>query len=588
MFEPTGFSLKIFKDRYSFTENETWSEACERLSRQMIIPESPEKQKVYLTKFNEILADNLFVPGGRIWYNSGRHHPNLLNCFILSSELDSREGWGKIAKETIITSMYGGGVGTCFDDIRPRGSSINSQSDGCPGPLALMQLIDGCAEPIRSGGGRRVAFLFGLSSTHPDIIDFINSKRNNNKLTHANISVKINNTTELIKAIKQDKDYELSWKGRYKKNIKAKELWEKIVYNAYNFADPGVLNWELVESESTISYIKKLMISNPCGEQVMSDYESCCLGHLVLPRFIVNNQVDWHLLGNTIRTAVRFLDNVLSVNYYPLIEIKETSNKFRRIGLGTTGLADMLIILGYKYGSEEANKFLDKLYRFISKAAYESSIMLAIEKGAFPLCEPEKHIETGFVKRMPAKIKSLILENGIRNCAILTCAPTGTVSILSGNCSSGVEPIFSGAYNRKFWKGDKRETELVFHPLFAKFIKEGKPLDNFISARDLSVRDHLEVQSVIQRHVDSAVSKTINIPEDYPIEKMAEAWLEYLPYVKGTTFYRENTRGFINDKGELEEPPLTAISIDEAKKCFIDGTKEEIVVNDCATGVCSI
>lgn len=588
-FTPEGFSLTIFKDRYAFTENETWPEACKRVAQQMAIAELPDKQKIYADKFYSILSSNLFVPGGRIWYNSGRNNPQLLNCFVLDPAKDSKEGWGKSAYNMITTSMTGGGCGDDFSDVRPRGASISGQKGVAPGAVELMRLIDNCAEPVRNGGQRRVALMFSLDLDHPDVEEFLNAKLTKGQLTHANVSVRSKYTKEFIKAVKNDGDWELSWKGKYKRTVKAKELWNTIVSNAYNSAEPGFLNWELVENESNIHYIEPLVTTNPCGEIALSAYDCCCLGHIVLTRFICDGEIDFALLGNTIRTAVRFLDNVLTVNSYPLPEMKAKSESLRRIGLGTTALADTLAILGLRYGSDEGNKFIDKLYRFISKAAYESSIMLAVEKGAFPLCEPDKHIESGFMKRMPAKIRSLVAEHGIRNCCLLTQAPTGTVSILSGNCSSGIEPIFSAVYERRYWDQEVRKTELVFHPLFEQFMKEGRSVEHLIGSRDLSVRDHLEVQKIVQKHVDNAVSKSVNIAEDYPLEEMEKLWLEYLPYLKGTTFYRENTRGFVKPDGTIEEPPLRALSIEEGIKRFEETHSiESEQVNDCPSGICSI
>jgi len=588
-YQPIGFPLQIFKDRYAFLPDETWGEACQRVSHQMVIAESPEKQKVYHEKFYDILSSNLFVPGGRIWVNSGRTNPQLLNCFVLNPDKDSKEGWGRSAYDMIVTSMTGGGCGDDFSDIRPRGATINGQKGVAPGAVELMRLIDACAQPVRNGGQRRVALMFSLDLDHPDIEEFLNAKLVKGELTHANVSVRSRHTKAFLKAIKDDGEIELQWKGKYKKNIKARKLWETIVTNAYNSAEPGFLNWELVESESNIHYIEKLVTTNPCGELPLAAMEPCCLGHLVLSRFVDVNEMDWVKLGETIRLAVRFLDNALSVNHFPLPEMKVKSNNLRRIGLGTTALADTLALLGYRYGSEDGNKFISKLYRFISKAAYEASVFLAVEKGAFPLCDPSKHIESGYMKRMTPKIRSLVAEHGIRNCTLLTQAPTGTVSILSDNCSAGIEPMFAPAYERRYWVGEERKTELVFHPLFERFMQQGRSVDHFIGSHDLQVRDHLEVQRVVQVHIDSACSKTINIPETYPLEEMAAAWLEYLPHLKGTTFYRESTRGYVNAKGEVEAPPLSPIPLDEAKKRFkethITGTEGAM---ECPTGICSI
>jgi ribonucleoside-diphosphate reductase alpha chain len=589
MFEPTGFSLKIFKDRYAFTDTESWNGACERVARQMSLAETPEKQKLYNDKFYSLLVDNLFAPGGRIWYNSGRNNPQLLNCFVLDPNKDSKEGWAKSAYNMIVTSMTGGGCGDDFSDVRPRGAQITSHRGECPGPVELMRLIDGCAKPVKAGGGRRVALMFSLDLDHPDVEEFLNAKLIKGELVHANVSVRSKRTSEFIKAIEKDQEWELSWKGKYKKIVKAREIWNLIVANAYNSGEPGFLNWELVEQESNIWYINPLVSTNPCGELPLSEYESCCLGHLVLPRFIKNGEVEYEQLREAIRISVRFLDNVLSVNRYPLPEMHKVSQNLRRIGLGTTGISDTLAIMGLKYGSEEGNKFIDKLFRFISKNAYEASILLAVEKGAFPLCTPEKHVQSGYIKRLPPKIKSLILEHGIRNCTLLTQAPVGTVSILSGNCSAGIEPMFAPAYERRYWDQEVRKTELVFHPLFEQFMQEGKDVSHFVGSHDLSVREHLEVQKTVQRHIDSACSKTINIPEKYPMEDVGKLWLEYLPYIKGVTFYRENTRGFVKEDGTIEEPPLKPLSLVEAKKKF----KKEHVVDstpavECPSGICEL
>lgn len=588
MFQPTGFSEQIFKDRYAFTPEETWEEMCKRVARQMSIAEVPEKQNTYFEKFFDLLSSNSFVPGGRILYSSGRNNPQLLNCFVLTNELDSKEGWGQIAKEMIVTSMTGGGCGIDFSDVRYRGASIRGQKGECPGPVELMKLIDACAKPVRAGGQRRVALMFSLDLDHPDIMEFLDAKLSKGQLTHANVSVRSKHTKKFVKAVMEDKPWQLSWKGQLKKEVSAKLLWDKIVTNAYNSAEPGFLNWELVENESNIAHIEKLVTTNPCGEIALSAYDCCCLGHIVLPRFVSASGIDYAALGNSIRTAVRFLDNVLTVNNYPLPEMREKSHKLRRIGLGTTGLADTLALLDFKYGSEEGNRFVDKIFRFISKQAYEASVMLAIEKGAYPGYTAE-HLNSDFMKRMPAKIKSLVAEHGIRNCAILTQAPTGTVSILSGNCSSGIEPMFAPAYERRYWKEDKRQVELVFHPLFEQFMKEGRDVSHFVGASDLAPKHHLEVQRIVQKHIDNAVSKTINLAHDFPMDQMSSLWLDYLKDLKGVTFYRENTRGYVAEDGTVSEPPLKALPLDEAKARFAEKhvvSSEQ--VDDCPGGLCDI
>jgi len=589
-FDPEGFSKEIFQQRYAFTEIETWSGMSKRVAKQAALAETPEKLQKYEEKFYNIIAKNLFVPGGRILANSGKLDAQLLNCFVLGHDLDSKEGWGELAKEMIITSMTGGGCGIDFSSVRPRGAPINGRKGLAPGAVELMNLIDRCAAPIRAGGDRRVALMFSLDLDHPDVIEFLDAKLAKGKLTNANVSVRSKRTTEFMEAVKQDGDWELSWKGQYRKVIKAKELWLRIIQNAWNTAEPGFLNWELALNESNIHYVEELSTTNPCGEIAMSSYDACCLGHLVLFRFVQDGEVDWSLLASTVRTGVRFLDNVLTVNTYPLPKMKEVSNKLRRIGLGTTGLGDMLALLDYKYGSDEANKFIDKLYRFISKQAYEASVLLSVEKGSFAAFEPIKHLQSNYMKRMTKKVRELVAEHGIRNCALLTQAPTGTVSIVSGNCSSGIEPMFAPAYERSFFEGDKRKVELVFHPLCEQFLKDGKDVSHFVGASDLTVNEHMEVQKIVQKHMDNAVSKTINMAENYSVEDMGKTWFEYLPYLKGTTFYRENSRNYVDEHGNEHQPPLRPIPLEQA----IERRKKEQVkidvadTDDCPKGICDI
>lgn len=591
MFKPTGFSEIIFKDRYAFTSDETWSDACVRVANQMAIAELPSKVEKYKEKFNNILVNNYFVPGGRIWHNSGRPNPQLLNCFVLNDDLDSKEGWGKLLNENVVTSMTGGGCGQDFSEVRPHGAEITGHKGVCPGPITLMKGVNGAAHMVRAGGGRRAANMFSLDLDHPDILAFLDSKLSKGELDMANISVRSKDTRKFIEAVKADGNWELSWKGKHKKTIKAKALWNKIVSNAHKSAEPGFLNMELGLSDSTIYYIEELVTTNPCGEILLTAYGNCCLGHLVLPRFIKNSKLDKRLLAETIRTGVRFLDNVLDVNTYPLSEMSDKAQKLRRIGMGTTGLADMLVILGIKYGSDEGNKYVDELFRFISKVAYEASVMLAVEKGAFPACKPSLHIKSGYVKRMPDKVKTLIKEHGIRNCALLTQAPTGTVSILSDNCSSGIEPMFAFAYWRNYWDKEERKRELCFHPLFIEFLNSGKDVSHFVASHDLKVEDHMEVQKIIQSHIDNAVSKTINMPKNYPIKKMSELWLAYLPFLKGTTFYRDGSRNFVDENGVEHEPPLVPITLKVAIKLYKEqeSVNSEVVhVDDCVNGVCEI
>lgn len=588
-FELDGFSKEIFEQRYALP-NENWHDFATRVSNYVATAENDVKKKLYEDKFKEIILSNKFIPGGRICYGAGRTG-YLLNCFVGNDSMDSREGWAKTAYDMIMISMSGGGLGLDFSDVRPNGSPIGNNGGTCPGPVALMEMVNAIGHPIRAGGGRRVALMFSLDLDHPDIEEFLSYKLNKGKLDLANVSVRCKETTKFIEAVKKDDDWTLKYKGKVFKTIKAKKLWKTIVENAWKCAEPGFLNWELVESENNISYCDPCVSTNPCGELPMQKYNPCCLGHVILPRFVNDDgSVDWHDLAETIRLGVRFLDNVLTVNKYPLPEIEAKSQELRRIGLGTTGLGDYLVLRGLKYGSKKALDEIEYLYSFIRKVAYEASVMLAIEKGSFSKLDISKFLQSGFMKRQTKKIKALVREHGIRNCAILTNAPTGTVSIVSGNCSSGLEPIFAPAYERRFWNGEKREKEIVIHPLFKKFVDQGKSLEHFIGAHDVTVKQHLEVQATVQKYVDQAISKTINIPKNCSMDEMSDIWLDYLPYVKGTTFYREGSRKFVDkETGKEEEPPLSPLTVEEAKKALKQEHKIGIeAVSDCPKGVCDI
>lgn len=323
------------------------------------------------------------------------------------------------------------------------------------------------------------------------------------------------------------------------------------------------------------SYLNNLQ----CGELWLSVGESCVLGSLVLPRFVEGREVNYEELARVIKTSVRFLDNVTSVNHYPLAEIAETCKNLRRIGLGVMGLHDMLLMCGLKYNSDAGLELVDKVMSFIKNTAYQASCELAKEKGAFPLFDTEKFLKSGFIKTLKPSLRSLIRENGIRNCAILTIAPTGTTSLVC-DCSSGIEPMFSAALKRKYYVGDKLEEEIVIHPLFKKFIQEGRSVKHFQGAHDLSIKDHFEMQRVCQRHVDNSISKTINLPPGTSESTLSDLYMEYLDSVKGVTVYPENSR---------ENQPLTPIPLEEAIELAKQSSKEEALSLDaCKDGKCDL
>jgi len=542
--------------------------------------------------FYEEIVTNRFMPGGRIWYGSGRPRAQLLNCFVLKMPGDSREGWGKAISDTLIISGMGGGVGINFSTVRPRGSKILGTGGVATGAVSLMNMINGVGDELVAGGTRRVALMMDLNLTHPDMLEFIDTKLDKGKLNNANVSVVIDkrmDTDTFIGKVKKGEDFASQWSGNHTGTVNAKELWDKIVYNAWNSGEPGVLNGDLANRESNIWYYKPLVSTNPCGEIWLEEYGCCDLGALVLPRFINDyGHIDYPALRRTIRTAVRFLDNVLSVNEYPISEIRENCNNVRRIGLGIMGLHTMLVKMGYQYSSNSAKILVYELMRFIKEEAYNASIDLAIEKGAFPAYQ-EDFLNSGFVKRaIPSEIQDRIREHGIRNCALLTIAPTGTTGMVS-DVSTGIEPIFSAAYWRRFYRPTADGTrlmdkELVLNPLWSELEERGDDLSILEGAYDISAEDHFEMQRICQVHIDNATSKTINLPNDYKVESMGDLWLEYLPSVKGTTFYRAGSRG---------EEPLEAIPLAEAREIVHRNKVHEASVTeqnalDCVGDSCFI
>lgn len=543
------------------------------------------------------------------------------NCFVIKPE-DSRESWGKTTSDMLVISGLGGGVGLNFSAIRPKGEKIKGVGGEASGPISLMKIINNVGEEIKTGGGRRVALMFCLNIDHPDILDFLQCKYskkavsdadfmdewnshfirashdpqyldslnkmlskeesrdfvgkifkllNDKKIQNANVSVVIpeGQFEKFVDAVRNDKDWQLKWKGGVKKTIKAKELWKTLVDNAYESAEPGILNFDLAERMSNISYYAKISSTNPCGEICMQPNSVCCLGSLVLPRFH-NKETgffDFDGLSQTIKNAVRFLDNVLEINKYPTKETKKEAKKTRRIGLGIMGLHDLLLMRGLKYSSPEGLSFVSRLMNLIKNDAYEASIELAKEKGSFAVFNFEGYSKSGFFKSLDPDLQKSIEDNGIRNCAILSIAPTGTISMVCG-VTSGIEPIFAYAYKRKYFKGDNLEVENVIHPLYRECIENGKSVDHFQSSYDLSVKDHLEIQKVCQVHVDQAISKTINVPANYPKEELYSLFLDYLPYLKGLTIYVDGSRG---------GAPLESMSYEEASQ-----------VISCPKGVCEI
>jgi len=584
-YNPTDFALKIFKDRYAIHHEETFMQACERVSRFIADAELGVKRDEYFARFLEIMSTNRFSPGGRIWRGAGRPRGQLLNCFVVPAE-DSREGWGDVLRNVTIISGTGGGVGINFSKIRPRGAPIRGTGGEATGSVSLMRAVNAVCNELREGGGRRSALLYCLDWKHPDLLEFLSAKLDNDELSNANISVLIDD--EFLKLVEENGDIVFKWHGDVFGQVSALEVWNKIIENSMSGGDPGIINMGLMREQNTIAYAKggEISSTNPCGEITLEEYGCCCLGAINLHTHVINGEIDWDMLEETTALGTRFLDNVLDQNNYPLPSIQETSKKHRRIGLGVMGLHDMLLELGVKYSSVEGRNIVNDVMDFIKKQAYHASIMIAVEKGSFEAFESDKHVKTGFVKkRLTRRHIRLIKEHGIRNCALLTIAPTGTTSIVAG-CSSGIEPLFQPVYQRHFNQHKDMHdnasrdgsTEIVIHPLLKKFLLEKKSIKHFQGAHDISPEDHLAMQIVCQGHIDNSISKTINLPRDYPVEKLSKKMQDAIRQLKGITIYRDGSKG---------ESPLVPLPLSEAKK-HLKEIQEEASVNDCPGGRCNI
>ena len=586
-FNPVGLGDTIFKQRYARSESETWEAACDRVATHVAQAENGSREK-WRGRFYQKLSEGMFVPGGRIWYGSGRAKGQLLNFFVVPTD-DSREGWGQTVKDMLIISGTGGGVGTNYSPIRPRGTPIKGTGGEATGAVSLMEIINQTGEVIKAGGGRRTALMMCLRYDHADIMEFLNAKLDLERLNNANVSVLVDD--DFFKQVENNEDIVLKFRDRpildddgVERTIPAQELWGKIIENSYASAEPGILNIGLANKMNNIHYYKPLIATNPCGEIWLEAYGCCCLGAVNLAQHIEDGEMNWESLADTVTVGVRLLDNVLDVNQYPIKEIEINCQKVRRIGLGIMGLGHALVKMGYKYGSEEGNAQVDKIMKFIKERSYEASTFLAVERGSFEAYN-ENFLNSGFVKTLPRRIKQNIREHGVRNCALLTIAPTGTTSMVMGT-SSGIEPIFAPGYIRRYYDSDNKSNdrilkeEIVVDPLFKELYESGADMDSFVATKDLSVRNHMEVQAICQKHIDNSISKTINIPNDYDINDYGDLMLEFGPQLKGMTVYRQGSRG---------NEPLSPVTVEQAIE-YLENEQaiEGSAATDCPSGICEL
>ena len=539
----------------------------ERIARHIAsVEKTPELRDEWEGKFRDLMDDWKYVPAGRIFTGAGTgQNLTYYNCYVIPSPKDSRGGIFETLSQMAEIMSRGGGVGINVSTLRPRYSyvkGVNGRSSGAVSWASLYSFVTGL---IEQGGSRRGALMLILNVWHPDVIDFINSKKEAGKITNANISVGI--TDDFMQAVKENKSWDLvfpdssdplyknHWDGnltRWKelggkvikyKTVQAQEIWSNIIESAWSSAEPGMYFIDRANFYSNSWYYADLPCTNPCGEQPLPAWGVCNLGHVNLSKHVdfTNKDVDWNKLKQTVSDAVRFQDNVIDSTPYFFDENLKQQMSERRVGMGTIGLAEMLIHLGLRYGSEEAVKFIDKLYQFIAVTAYETSVELAREKGAFSQFDAEKFLESGYMKNMPDYIRHLVYTHGVRNVTIMTQAPTGTVGTMVGT-STGIEPFFSWSYFRKSRLGVHQEHIQIAKDWLEKHPGEKLP-NQFVTAMELAPEEHVKVQAAVQRWTDSAISKTVNAPENYTVEQTKKLYeMMYDLGCKGGTIYRDGSR----------------------------------------------
>ena len=555
---------RVFYEKYSLkdgagnTIEKTPTEMWERVSKELSTVESTDdKKKEWEERFRWLLSDFRFVPGGRIMFGAGqKRRSSLINCYVIPVKEDSLEAIFDWCKEAARTYSLGGGLGTDISVLRPKGAPVNNAAIHSSGAVSFMEIMSETTHAIGQSG-RRGALMITMSVDHPDVLDFIRVKKNLKTVRYANISVRV--TDEFMHAVEADKEFTLRYEnqviGRIERKIRARDLWEELVQSCRDWAEPGLMFWDTVKRLSPSEYNgMEVITTNPCGEQPLQPYGACDLGSINLPVFVMNQfsdnaALDWKMLEKTVRYAVRFLDNVLDYNMekHALPAQREASRMSRRIGLGVTGLADMFVKLKIRYDSDKALAFADNLFNEIKRAAYDESCEIAREKGSFPAFDKEKHLNMEFVKTLDTDIRGKISEYGLRNVAIMTIPPVGSGSVLVGT-SSGIEPIFAFSYTRRS-ESLSQEYFKVYHPLVSEYMKlagltEEKELPEFfVPSHKILPESRVKMQGMIQRHIDSAISSTVNLPKDTTVEQVEQIYMQaWKAGCKGITVYREGSR----------------------------------------------
>ena len=560
------YRLKQGGSAIDATMEDTWTRVANALAQ----AEKPRERAQWSAKFREVLEGFRFLPAGRIVAGAGTgRQVTLFNCFVMGTVPDSMAGIFDALKEAALTMQQGGGIGYDFSTIRPKGAPVKGVGADASGPLSFMDVWDAMCRTIMSAGSRRGAMMATLRCDHPDIEAFVEVKRDPVRLRMFNLSVLV--TDAFMQAVETDGGWDLKFDGTVYRTIRARDLWDRIMTATYDVAEPGVIFIDRINQRNNLHYCETIAATNPCGEQPLPPYGACLLGSMNLATFVrhpfePDARLDEDALAEAVPLAVRMMDNVVDVSLFPLEQQRAEALAKRRIGLGVTGLADALIMCGLRYGSPEAVAMVEKWMDAVRRHAYQASIDLAAEKGAFPLFDRDAYLAGESISELDDDLKAGIAKHGIRNALVTSIAPTGTISLLADNVSSGLEPVFSFTYDRTVLMpdGSKKVEEVsdFAYRLYRRLKGETAELtDAFVDAQSLTPHDHVVMQAAVQKYVDSSISKTINVPEDIAFETFKDVYREaYRTGCKGCTTYRPNqiTGSVLATKREEPEQPAPA------------------------------
>jgi ribonucleoside-diphosphate reductase alpha chain len=594
---PQPISTDVLREKYLKDGESTVEQLYDRVARALASVEKPELRAEYEQLFRRNI-DAGAIGAGRIMSAAGTGiQATLINCFvqpvgdcIQGVDDDGYPGIYEALREAAETMRRGGGVGYDFSRIRPKGARVKGTASTASGPCSYINVFDQSCATVESAGSRRGAQMGVLRIDHPDVLEFITAKRTPGRWNNFNVSVGV--TDAFIEAVQQDARWDLvhpaepgaehrqqgatqrsdgQWVYR---TLPARELWDTIMKSAYDFAEPGILFLDRIQTDNNLRAVESINATNPCGEQPLPPYGCCDLGPIILTKFVRHAfnhggtaSFDFEAFAQSVALQVRALDNVLELTHWPLPQQQREAQAKRRIGVGFTGLGDTLVMLGLPYNAHDGREMARRIAECMRDAAYLASVELAVEKGSFPLFDAKTYLAEGtFASRLPDEIKKQIKKHGLRNSHLLSIAPTGTVSLaFADNASNGIEPAFSWTYTRKKREADGSRSEYEVQDHAYRLYKAlggdaSKLPPAFVGALEMSAEDHIAMMQAVQPYIDTSISKTVNVAADYPYEDFKNLYLQaWSARLKGLATYRPNSiLGAVLEVKPAQESPASA------------------------------